>query len=59
MKVIAQALTVMMLSVSPVLAQSVMIDLPRLTWPDEGTAPVSQGCVDPVTLGTTTCTPGQ
>lgn len=39
----------------PALAQS--IDLPRLTWPTETTAPTSQACADPTTLGALTdCT---
>ena len=34
----------------PALAQT-GVDLPRLTWPTETTAPTTQGCGDPTQLG--------
>lgn len=35
---------------APAMAQ--MVDLPRLTFPTDTTAPVTQGCDDPTTLAT-------
>lgn len=39
-------------------AQSIVIDLPRLTWPTEN-APVAQGCNDAASLAAPDCVAGQ
>ncbi|EEW26944.1 hypothetical protein [Rhodobacter ferrooxidans] len=57
MKTLTQALTLLLLAAAPALAQNITINLPNLTWPDDTTA--SQGCIDPVTLAATACTPSK
>jgi hypothetical protein len=37
---------------TPAFAQ--MVDLPRLTWPTDTAAPVTQGCASPTTIGAST-----
>lgn len=41
---------VLTLLAAPAFAQS--IELPRLTWPTEPAAPVTQGCIDPAQVAT-------
>jgi hypothetical protein len=48
MKLLRIAVTLGLLA-NPAFAQ--MLDLPRLTWPTDS-APVTQGCDDPTSLGT-------
>lgn len=60
MKSVARALTALFLLASPALADSMVFDLPRLTWPDDGSATVSQGCTNPSPPGAAAgCAAGQ
>ncbi|HEX9856796.1 MAG TPA: hypothetical protein VGA75_00455 [Paracoccaceae bacterium] len=59
MKSLAPALAALFLLSGPALAGGVF-DLPRLSWPEENPAPVTQGCADQTAPGAATvCTLGQ
>jgi uncharacterized protein YggE len=54
MKLFAPALTALLLAAAPALAGSVIIDLPHLTWPDNGTQTGTPDCAA-TTLPAPTC----
>jgi hypothetical protein len=57
MKTLTQALTLLLLASAPALAQSITINLPNLTWPDD--TATAQGCIDPATTGPVACAPAK
>ena len=55
MKTFYASLVALTLVASPVLAFSVDVSIPNLTWPQAPTAPITQACIDPAQLGTPDC----
>lgn len=55
MKRFSAALLAAAVALSPVLAFADVVGFPSLTFPNDGAAPATQGCIAPATLATPAC----
>ena len=55
MKRFSAALLAATLTLSPALAFADVVGFPSLTFPQDASAPASQGCIAPATLANPTC----
>lgn len=55
MKRFSAALLAAVVTLSPVLAFADVVGFPNLTFPQDGSAPATQGCIAPATLAAPAC----